>query len=52
MAAKDMEMSASIAAQHMKRFPEAASSYQKASNFFNAHGSADRASECLEKAAK
>ncbi len=52
MAAKAMEMSAGIAAQQLKRYPEAASSYQKASNFFMAHGSVDRASDCLEKAAK
>ncbi|RUP02328.1 soluble NSF attachment protein [Jimgerdemannia flammicorona] len=52
MSAKDMETAAQILAQNMNQPERAADSYRRASDLYVAHGSADRAAEMLEKAAK
>ncbi|KAJ3219120.1 hypothetical protein HK099_004814 [Clydaea vesicula] len=51
-AAGKMEAAALICMQHLKNLKDGAEYYRKASYLYQTHGSADRAAECLEKAAK
>jgi hypothetical protein len=52
MAAKAMENAGSLAVQQLKNYKTGANYYKSASDFFIAHGSPDKAADCLEKAAK
>ncbi len=52
MAAKALENAALLSSQQPKGAQEAADLYRKTSDYYLAHGSADRAADCLEKAAR
>ncbi|KAI9099391.1 soluble NSF attachment protein [Phlyctochytrium arcticum] len=52
LAAKALENAANLTIQYLTNPTEAASLYQKASDYYMAQGSVDRAAEALEKAAK
>jgi tetratricopeptide (TPR) repeat protein len=52
MAAKALEGAAYIANQQLNQLQNAGELYKRSSDYYLAHGSADRAAEALEKAAK
>lgn len=52
MAAKALENAALLANQQPKGAQEAAELFRKTSDYYLAHGTADRAADCLEKAAR
>ncbi|KAJ3107023.1 hypothetical protein HDU97_004992 [Phlyctochytrium planicorne] len=52
IAGKQLEQAGQIMGQFLNKPAEAGKLYQEASNYFQAHGSPDRAAEMLEKAAK